>query len=293
VHAKRFYRQLTLDGDLTVRIRLSVTDQRRGVPFGRGGIRSWNRYERKYQQMRHKPRNIALLSMLTMLVIGVTASAASAAFEPTKFEWKVAGSSLASGSSRAFTAKDKSPGIFHLKWSIAGAGVELTSSKLKFNEAKILGGKPGTGEEHLVLEGVQVAQPKGCKVKEEKITTQKLKTEIVEAASGGVGIGKTELLLAPKSTTNWTELELEKSGSTECALENKNIPITGNLLTSVSPAKAEATVEQLTFEPSSKEYIVSGVKGAKSAELLMASNAAHLTGEAETELVSKEIFGAF
>jgi hypothetical protein len=252
--------------------------------------------------MRHKPRNIALLSVLVMLVVGVTASAASAAFEPTKFEWKVGGSPLASGASKEFTAKDKGSGLFKLKISAAGATVTLTSSKIKVHSgAKIVGGKPGAAEETLELENVKVAAPlENCGVQEQdagpfhgevgKITTVPLKAEIVEGASGGEGIYQAELLLTPKTGTIWTEFKLTGA----CALSGLEPTIEGSLLAEPKPQKTEATIGNFIFESKVKGYKVSPGTGAeKTAKLEFAKSPATLTGEAEMELVSKEAFGAF
>src|ERR1700722_6268384 len=151
--------------------------------------------------MTHKPRNIALLSILVMFAVAATASAASA----TQFEWKVNGSPLASGSSREVVAKDKV--AVYLTATVGGAKMEIASTKLKVrNGAKILGGKPGRGEVSLELEGVTVTKPANCEVPGRTIVTAPLTSEIVEAASGAIGSGQARLLLSPTSESRvWDE----------------------------------------------------------------------------------------
>jgi hypothetical protein len=238
--------------------------------------------------MRQTLRSIILLSVLGMLVAGVSASAASAA-EPIKFEWKAAGSPLASGSSREFTLKDKGTGLFHLQGSIGGASLKISSNKLKVTKgSKILGGKPGTASEILELEGVKVESPADCTVENEKITMEELKSEIVESSKEEKGQGKAELLLAPFVGTRWAEFTL---GGASCEFPITVAPA-GSLLVELSPQKVEEKVGQLIFEAKLKEYRNSKNEF-KKAGLTFAGNPATLTGEAEMELVSKEAFGAF
>jgi hypothetical protein len=244
--------------------------------------------------MRFKPRSVMLLSMFVMLVVGVSASAASAATEPAKFEWKVNGAPLASGSSKTLTAKDKSPGLFHLGVNFSGSEVEFTSSQIKFTSGgEIRGGTPGTGLGALVLEGVKVIKPVNCSVKEGKITTYTLESEIVENTSAEHEItGKTELLFTPSGVNPekiWTVFELEGT----CGIQGSLIKLQGNLLAAISPQKAEAKVGQLVFEGSRSKQYRNSKNEYKKAGLTFAGSAATLTGEAETELVSKEVFGAF
>jgi hypothetical protein len=239
--------------------------------------------------MRHKPRNIALLSMLVMLVVGATASAASA----VQFEWKVNGSPLASGSSREVLAKDKA--TIHLAVSVGGAKIEFASTKLKFRSgAKILGGKPGRGEDSLELEGVTVTKPANCEVPGQKIITKPLTSEIVEAAPGATGSGQARLLLTPTNESRvWDEFEMAGSS---CVLKGSIIEPVGNVLAEIGPSNTEAKVDQLKIEPTgagAHEYILSTGGVAKRTALTYAGSAATLTGEAELELVSKEVFGAF
>jgi len=239
--------------------------------------------------MTHKPRNIALLSILVMFAVAATASAASA----TQFEWKVNGSPLASGSSREVVAKDKV--AVYLTATVGGAKMEIASTKLKVrNGAKILGGKPGRGEVSLELEGVTVTKPANCEVPGRTIVTAPLTSEIVEAASGAIGSGQARLLLSPTSESRvWDEFEIAGSS---CVLRNSVIKPVGNVLAEIGPSNTEAKVEQLKIEPTgagAHEYKLSTGGATKRTALTYAGSIATLTGEAELELVSKEAFGAF
>jgi hypothetical protein len=250
---------------------------------------------KEHQQMRQKLRTTALLSVLTVLVAGATASAASAAIQ---YEWKVGGSPLASGATKEFTVKDKGSGLFTLHMELSGFGIIITSSKLKVQSAaEIAGGKPGAGSETLELEGVKVTNFAGCAVKEieggkaeGKLTTRPLRTEIVQGAVGGVGNGKVDLLFTPKTEKN-ALIEFEFTGS--CAIKGLIGKVNGSVLAEVSPQKTEAKIGDLIFEAKTKEYQVSDGVFHKAGLYYVAEEPETLTGEAEMELVSKEAFGAF
>jgi hypothetical protein len=237
--------------------------------------------------MRHKPRNIALLSLLALLVVGVTASAASAAIQ---YEWKVNGTALASGNTKEFTGKDKSSGLFHLRFTAAGAAWEFTSSAIKFKTGKISGGKPGAGEGTLVLEGIKTVAG-NCTIKGGTITTRPLNWEIVEGSVGKTGNGVPKLLFTPQvGTVVANEIRFE-SGT--CLFNSATLE--GSLLAEVGPKKEEAKVDTLNFVSTAKSVEYKNAKNEfKNSFLTFNSvNAASITGEAETELVSKEVFGAF
>jgi hypothetical protein len=246
--------------------------------------------------MRLKPKSFALLSMFTMLVVGVTASAASAA---TLYEWKVGGAAVASGAKKEFTAKGK--GSISLKWTVGGASLELVSGKSKVaSGGRLIGGKPGTSEEVLELEAVKgVKVLEGCEAEEIKaghfgergrITTVPLKSEIVEGASGAAGNGTVELLSAPLTGTTVAQFEVVGS----CGFSGNEFTVSGSVLAETTPQKAEAKVGANVFEPKTKEYKVAPGTGAtKNAGLAAGGSRATLTGELETELVSKEAFGAY
>jgi hypothetical protein len=239
--------------------------------------------------MRHKPRNIALLSVLALLVVGVTASAASAAIQ---FEWKVNGAALASGNTKEVTGKDKSSGLFHFRFTAAGAAYEFSSSAIKFKASKIAGGRPGAGEGTLVLEGIKTVTG-NCTIKGGTITTRPLNWEIVESAEAGVGLGISRLLFTPQVGTAVAN-EIKFEGQT-CLYGPGPATLAGSLLAEVGPKKEEAKVDTLSFVSTAKSVEYKNAKNEyKNAFLTFNSvNAASITGEAETELVSKEVFGAY
>jgi hypothetical protein len=149
--------------------------------------------------------------------------------------------------------------------------------------------------------GLAVAPLENCGEKEvnygpfhgeaEKITTLPLKAEIVEGSAGNIGNNLTELLLAPRNGTEWTEFQIV---GPSCPLNGLFVTLSGNLLAEPRPQRTEAQVGGVRFEAAVKGYkIAPGTGAEKRVKLEYAGKAATLTGEAETELVSKEAFGAF
>jgi len=268
------------------------------APLSRGeGPNLWDQHNdgEEDQRMRDKVKSVALLCLLAVAAAGASASAASAAI---RFEWNVNGSPLAAGKTKAISAKATPGHPLTLRSSFGGAAIELSSSQISLESgADIAGGSPGTGEATLLLAAVKVAKPGNCGVKEvgageqaEKIKTTLLKPEIVEAATAGAGTGNAELLLAPKTPTSpWAQFEFTGAS---CTLKGSIVVLKGALLVEAGPQKTEAKVEQLTFEAKFKEYRTSANQF-HTTKLEWGGTAATLTGEAETELVSKETFGLF
>ncbi|HSZ14186.1 MAG TPA: hypothetical protein VK790_09140 [Solirubrobacteraceae bacterium] len=249
--------------------------------------------------MRYKYR-IGMLSAIVVLAVGASATAASAAIQ---FEWKVNGSALKSGASKEFVAKEKSGATYTFNSTVFGAKIELKSSVLTVTKGTaILGGKPGGIEGSLFLERFTIFRPANCQLNPiinplGSILLGPLKGEAVESAEAGKGTGKTETLLTAKTGEVMGELQLEESGGGGCLLNGVNGKIEGALLMEVAPQKTEAKSGLLTFTAKSNEY--ENAKGeVKKAELELGveghPHATSLTGgEAETELISKEAFGAF
>jgi hypothetical protein len=254
--------------------------------------------------MRSKPTSIVLLSMLVVLAVGVSASAANAT---ALFEWKVKGSALKSESSKEFTLKNKSKETFHITLAL-GNGLEnpvgLTSTSVKLvptDKESIVGGKPGKVEMALEFQNLELEEKElntFCKVKGGKIVTYPLVGEIVENAEAKKGRGVVELLLQGQGVhgfpEEWSLIEFE---GVDCFLAKREFNLHGGKLIEMSPQKAEAKIGNLLFETeatkNSNEYVNS--KGEfKTAQLRTnTGGGARLTGEPEIELVSKEAFGAF
>jgi hypothetical protein len=243
---------------------------------------------------------IGMLSAVVLLAVGVSAAAASAAIQ---FEWKVNGSALKSGASKEFVAKEKSGATYTFGSTVFGSKIELKSNTLTaINGAAILGGKPGGIEGSLFLEHFTTFKPAHCVLNPVidplgSILLGPLKGEAVESAEAGMGTGKTETLFTAKTGESWGELQLEDNGSEVCLLNGVNGKIEGTLLMEVAPQAAEAKAGLLTFAAKSSEYKSSKGEFLK-AELGLVveghSHPASLTGgEAEIELTSKEVFGAF
>jgi hypothetical protein len=251
-----------------------------------------------------KPRHIALLSTIALLLAVVSVSAAAAA--EIHFEWKVSGAPLAAGKTKAITAKAISGSPLNLAFTFGGAAIAISSSQVQYESgADIVGGRPGTGEGRLVLEGIKVTKPASCGVKEivigeasERITLP-VTEEIVEKAFGGSGSGTTEVLFAPtKGGKIMTEFELT---GTACTLKGTEIVPTGTLLAEAGPQGTEAKVGHLSFIKAltkshgavNNEYRTAAGGPFKLGYMEWGGNAATVAGEVETELVSKEVFGVF
>jgi hypothetical protein len=210
-----------------------------------------------------------------------------------KYEWKVSNAKLETGSSKEFTVKNKGSALWHLLFSFSGSKIEWTSNKVKFAKgAEIIGGHPGTGKGVLEFENVEVTKPRGCAVKNSSIVTSVLKPEVVESATGGKATGKPEMLLHPASGNGVTTIVLENKGTETCGWNGLSMEAAGSLLWEMKPQKLEEKVAGLVFGSASHEYVNSSGKFA-TASLEAGGNAFTLTGEAEMELVSKEVFGAF
>jgi hypothetical protein len=261
--------------------------------------------------MRSKHRSIAVLGALVVLALAVSASAAGAA---TLYEWKVKGAALKSGTSKEMTIKQKSGEELHFTINIDGVRVEFTTNKVRFKKgADVLGGRPGTLEGSLEFENVKMAFPEeGCLFtgglnKEKRVggllVTNPLKGEIVEGAEEkngkDVGTGKVELRLFAKSEAEpilATFKTIKKGTEGSCgALENVEFWIEGSVLLELKPQKEEAAVGHLVFSTehlyrnSKEEFKQSDLEGRSG----LGAVQYFVSGESETELVSKEVFGAF
>jgi hypothetical protein len=251
-----------------------------------------------------------VVALVALVAVGALTSSAAAAIEPIKFEWKVKGSTLASGSEKEYTLKNKTSELIHIRLS-AGGGVgkyEFTSSKFKVKTAaKILGGKPGKLQATLEFENIKpVKGSENCEWIGEKLVTKPLTGEIVESAveeGGGKGTGKTEMLFASsrgaEEEFGQFELKTKAGAEVECiALGDERM--FGTILAEMSPQKSEAKVGKLLFgEDSSKlgSKYHNAAGAFKEAYLATRGVFTPLTvgieGAPEIELVSKEVFGAF
>jgi hypothetical protein len=254
--------------------------------------------------MRYRAKTVTLLSVLVMVVVGVTAAAANATIS---YEWKVKGAALKAGASKELKLQGK--GLFHLNLYFFGGWFETTSSQLKLvgnTNKEILGGKPGTFKGALVFEKVVVTRPKlegeevcGVEsVNREKgqIETNRLVGEIVESAEFGKGTGKTMLLLRSEGGEENSLMAFKiYQKKPECVDNGYELTPDGAVLAEISPQKTEATVGQLLFgtESAKNEREYRNAAGEFKKAVIKNFSRSALIGEPETELVSKELFGAF
>jgi hypothetical protein len=255
--------------------------------------------------MRSKHRNIALLSALVTLALGVSASAASAAI---KYEWKVNGSALATGASKEYTLKKKAGNPVYMTLYIPGGKLALEVGAFRVKTAsphKIVGGKPGTLEATLELENIQFSTKyplyhESCHVTPKTVVTESLTAELVEAVEHIETEGKSEyrgtnipeLLMHPVHGEHWFSLEFKG----ECpTLTGAPYEVNGlKYVLGVTPSLAEAKIGDLSLEANHRYYQTSGKIVGESSDLAMGrEDHIGFNGEAELELVSKEVFGAF
>jgi hypothetical protein len=242
-----------------------------------------------------KARFISLSLMAALAVFGTVATSASAATK-IKFQWKEGGGVLGAGESRAFSASAGGT-TFDLNGTVAGAAFLLLSHELSVEDgAKIIGGKPGTGEETIILKGVTVDKPTKCVVETDEanpkpgtVKTNPLKLEIVESEETGEPL----ILFIPKTGSVFAGLLLLDKSATEVCIE-KNVleNLTGTLLARPSPELTEVLEGELNIEAPTKNFILSSDVLDK-AGLSLATNVATLTGVQQTVLNNDEKFGAF
>jgi hypothetical protein len=233
-----------------------------------------------------------LLGLVAALwVFAVVAQPASAAI---KFEWKVGGAPLGAGETKEFTATvDGHTADFTA--TAAGANILMLSTEVGVEPgAKIIGGKPGTGEGTLVIKGITVDKPAKCAVESEGSTvgtvkTVALKGEIVESDTTHEPL----ILFEPKAGTAFVNLLFLNKGTEECVIKGVLAAVSGNFLAEPLPALTETVKGHLVApQPALKTFVLSNGT-LEEAGLLFAGNVATLTGLALVLLTSGEAYGAF
>jgi hypothetical protein len=229
-----------------------------------------------------KTRGLKTLGVCVALALTISAVAAAQA-SAIEFIYKVNGAKLEAGKEKELVSKAGTSQV--LKASPLGVNTEITCTKVETPGAKIKGGTPGTSTETVKYSGCTVQKPSGCKVKEEKITTNPLINEIVEGV--GASAGKAEVLFRPASGETFAEPKLE--GGFLCP----SLSVNGSILAEAVPQKTEAVVGSLKFEPAEKGKYKNSKGEELSAGLKVGGKAATTTGTVETELSTKEKFGIF
>ncbi len=206
-----------------------------------------------------KPNTMEPSNGIHHVVVSVTDAAGNVAYvldrevevsNPPGLTWKVNNRPSEEVYLKEFTAKASTAGVnktFILKGKVSGVTAKLETTKLKVaSGAEIVGGKPGTAKETLELEGVTVATPAKCEVKENKIVTKPLVGEIVESEEpAGIDL----LLLTPKEAAQLPNLTL----STECSLKGTKTTIGGGTLAEIVPQQEEIETGKLVFSKTEKK----------------------------------------
>jgi hypothetical protein len=236
------------------------------------------------------------LSLLAALTVFCTVAMSASAATKIRFEWKEGGGLLGAGESREFSASAGGTN-FDLHGTVAGAGFLLLSHELSVEAgAKIIGGKPGTGEEKMIFKGVTVDNPTKCVVETDEanpkpgtVKTDPLKLEIVESEETGEPL----ILFIPKTGSVFAGLLLLDKSTTEvCTEKNALVDLTGTLLARPSPELTEVLEGEFNIEAPTKNFVLSSDVLDK-AGLFLAGGAATLTGVQQTILTNDEKFGAF
>jgi hypothetical protein len=229
----------------------------------------------------------ALLTLATALLMSAVAAAGAQAIE---FKWHVGGKSLekATETRELETKAKKAKKAFVLKGEVLEAKVEIECTEVALAAgAKIIGGTPGTDEETVEFKGCKFTKPVECEVENKTITTNKLKSEIVEGV--GASKGKVLTLFTPPEGKPFVEIKIVGE---KCAIKGKQ-PVQGSVLAEDKPQKEEAVVGTVKFEPEEPKKYKNSKGEEKAAGLTFAKNTATLSGEQEVELKGKEKFGAF
>jgi hypothetical protein len=230
--------------------------------------------------------------LLVTIVLAMSVVFVSAASAKIAFEWKVNGKALTAGEQRTFGAGAES--TFDIKGSVAGVAVLLLSTQLKVESgSRIIGGKPGTGEQTIVFENVTVDKPANCEVESLPspvagvVRTQLLKTELVEGQTSHEPL----LLITPK--TGSTVAELRFLGAS-CVVKNQEVKATGSIAADPLPHLAEALTGLVDFESSQGNHFLLSTGGAlETAGLIFGGNPATIGGNECVTLTSDENAGAF
>jgi hypothetical protein len=241
------------------------------------------------QMLKARYRLLGLAGVLS--AFAVLAPPASAGI---KFEWKVAKAALAAGESKEFTATTDGH-VADFSATAAGASILMLATEIEaLAGAKIIGGKPGTGEGTLIIKGVTVDKPAKCAVESEgfpagTVQTVLLKGEIVESDVTHEPL----ILFQPKAGSAFTNLLFLNNGTEECVIKNVLAAVTGNILGEPLPALTETVNGHAVLpEPALKTFVLSNGT-LESAGLVFGGNEAKLTGLALVLLKSGQAYGAF
>jgi hypothetical protein len=224
-------------------------------------------------------RHVKLVGLCLAAVFALSGLAAGQALAQPEFAWHVGGNVFGSGSETELQSSAKTNQV--LKATVLGIKVEITCTTVATPGAEIIGGVPGTSSETVHYTHCTVQKPSGCKIKEEKITTNPLTDEIVEGV--GASAGKPLILFRPTSGNVFAEPKLS-------GFFCLSVPVEGTVLAEPIPDEEEGTSGALKFEPAESKHYKNSAGEEKSAGL---SNSGTVSGEVEVSLVSGESFGVF
>ena len=194
---------------------------------------------------------LMLVALLGVFAFSAVAAAAAQA-EEAPF-WSRAGTRLAKGETHYITAKK------YNKFTLMTGGKAITCENIRLKEGVLLGsnaGEPGTNDEVIeFFEGCKVTGKVGaktiekCKVKE-PITTENVKSELVETVQGATGSLLTEFF--PEKGERFTTIKFEVEAGGFCPPETA---VEGSVAGQVraDPNKPPELGELITLQTTKKE----------------------------------------
>lgn len=244
---------------------------------------------------------------LVILAMSVTSSLATATAQAATEGpyFRIEGTRLTSGQTRAIKAKIASKSAFVITSPAAGVTVTCTALKLA-SGAEIIGssGNSGsTGQQALEASGCSVTgNGIGCKLKGSAIKTELLKSELVYETIGL--IGRLSVEFAPVSGVKFATLEFEAEGGGSCTVTStivsgKVVALFLAVSTKPSPVEVGKEVENtelyITFmPPPPKIYLVlNGTLIETEPHLTAFGEEATVEGESVIELTSGKKFGVY
>jgi hypothetical protein len=201
---------------------------------------------------------LILLSMLAVFAASAIASASASANNGClevggeKCLWTLNGAALPTGEMR--TVKVIWNSTQTLKGKVGSFATTLTSKLIELEKAAILGGIPGTNYGKIAFKNVVVVTPKECKVTNDEVKTNALKSELVELVKAGTPEKVDDVLFEPEVTgTNFATITFENNPKLtgKCPINGLEANVQGDIQAEPKPRKTETKL--LTLKAQGKE----------------------------------------
>lgn len=235
------------------------------------------------------------IRVIGLALVAVFAMGAVAQASATEYIYKVAGAKLEAGKTQEITSKAKTEFTLTGEETILGTKVKAITKckKLKLNAAEkpvIVGGTPGKSEKEKIEFEECAATLGGAKCEKVVVESASTKNELVTVVLPAGKAGKLATLFTPTTGTVFTVVKLTKCsffGSHEAKVEGTSAAL-------ITPEKSEQAAGVLAWSEAEEITKVKRSNGEEpTVGLKFAGNPSKINGEAEVELVSKEVWGAF